>query len=169
MAFVLHIVSHTLSFNICTFGLICSCVTVLAIGHQSRIKQPDVGQLCSLIGFTVCETSAHMFDWEAPCFLSHVKFTCRGPILGIFLLLLRSFTPLSSSGFFFSVFISLALGIIRLTSIYMLRCWGDRISWDFFTSLPLRSFSPSSFLPVLHVWACVIEPYSFISHIINKV
>lgn len=63
----------------------------------------------------------------------------------IFSLLLRSF-PLSSHGFS-SVFISLALGI-RLTSIYMLRCWGDATSWDFFTALPLHSFSLSRLPPL---------------------
>lgn len=38
---------------------------------------------------------------------------------------------------------SFALGI-RLTSIYMLRCWGDATPWDFFTAFPAHLLSPSS-------------------------
>lgn len=85
--------------------------------------------------------------------VSHAKSTCEHfplfcdvLIQEIFSVLLCSF-PLPSSGFS-SVFISLALGI-RLTSIYMLRCWGDATSWDFFTALLVHSFSlfpPLSFL-----------------------
>lgn len=38
---------------------------------------------------------------QAPCFLSHGKFTCSGPILGIFCLLLCSFPPFLQWIFFF--------------------------------------------------------------------
>lgn len=87
---------------------------------------------------------------------------CGGLIQEIFSILFCSF-PLFSSGFS-AVFISLALGI-RLTSIYMLRCWGDTTSWDFFAYLPVHSFSLSwslllsTFFPLcpLSVWAYIIE------------
>lgn len=62
-------------------------------------------------------------------------------------------SPLFSSGFS-SVFISLALGK-RLPSIYMLRCRGDQISWDFFTSLPVHAISlcssPLSFICMIYI------------------
>lgn len=84
--------------------------------------------------------SSHMLN-------SHVNIVVWWPDSGDFLPFTLLFPPFLSP-----VFISIALGI-RLTSIYMLRCWGDTTSWDIFTSLPLHSFSLSlSFL-------YLIEPY----------
>lgn len=164
MAFVLHIVSHTVSFNICTFGPICSCVT----SRHRPPKQYKTARFRADWLYCTWDFSSH-FWLRGSMFFVTCQIQVSRPDSGDFLASTLLLFPLSPSGFFFSVFIFLALGIIRLTSIYMLRCRGDRTSWDFFTSLPLRSFSPSSFLPVLHVWACVIEPYSVILHIMNKV
>lgn len=168
MASVLYIVSHTVSFHICTFGLICSCVTVLAISHkQNKTARFGAAVFTDLLHCT-WDFSSHVWLRGSMFFVTCQIHVSR-PDSGDFLASTSLLSPLSSSGFFFFCF--------------HLPCSGNnKADFYLYAQMPGRSnlvgllyISPSSlflsflFLPVLHVWTCVIEPYSFISHIINKV
>lgn len=131
------------------------------IYHKGIIKQPDLGQFCSLTltltwMFSVRGRSVHMFVGEAPCFLSHGKFTCSGPILGIFCLLLCSFPPFLQWIFFFCFHLPCSGNNKADFYLYAQMLGRSNLVGLLYISLSVPSFS--AFLSVLHVWACVIEP-----------